>query len=477
LDAVSVAIKRQLGAGMTPATASSHSLSLWADGQQVAALGHEPLNDAWSLHYDHHWVETPEAFPLSPALPLGPPPNGYVAGAVKRFVENLLPEGRALDITATTYHVSKSNVFALINALGTETTGAFRFWRSGEAPPTIAATPPREVTRDELSRRLSERDAIPLAVWDGKVRMSIAGVQDKLMVYLDRPLDEGGRMFLVEPPLATTHILKPEPDRKATPHLVVNEHFCMSLAKRMGLPVADVSIYRTPRPVLVVTRFDRVVLDVDTGPVVQRLHIIDACQASDLPATYKYERNFGSGEHVPNIREGVSFAVLFDRVEQTVNKAAARLTLLRWALFQFLIGNSDAHGKNFSFFVRRQGLEPAPWYDLVSVVQYPGIDHELAMAYGDAFSLDEVGAFQLADFAKRCKVDRRLLNREATRLAKLATEHAPLQALVDDYLDDERAFAVQLRDFVVGQGVRLTALASEATRIRGEYLVGPKPIG
>lgn len=455
---------------MTPATAPPHSLGLWADGRQVATLGYEPLNDRWSLEYDQDWVDAPEAFPLSTALPLAPPPAGYAAGAVKRFVENLLPEGRALDITATTYHVSKSNIFALINALGTETTGAFRFWRAGEEPPSIAATPPREVIRDELNQRLSERDAIPLAVWDGKVRMSIAGVQDKLMVYLDRPLDEGGRMFLVEPPLASTHILKPEPGRTVTPHLVVNEHFCMSLAKRMGLPVADVSIYRTPRPVLVVSRFDRLVLNEGTGHVVQRLHIIDACQASDLPATYKYERNFGSGEHVRNIREGVSFEVLFDRVEQTVNKAAARLTMLKWALFQFLIGNSDAHGKNFSFFVRRQGLEPAPWYDLVSVVQYPGIDHELAMAYGDAFSLEEVGAFQLSDFAKRCKVDKRLLKREATRLAKLAVEHAPVQALVDDYGDDERVFAARLRDFVVGQAARLTALANDAAKIKNEYL-------
>lgn len=455
---------------MTPATAPGHSLALWADGRQVATLGYEPLNDRWSLDYDDDWVATPEAFPLSPALPLVPPLAGYATGAVKRFVENLLPEGRALDITATTFHVSKSNIFALINALGTETTGAFRFWRAGEEPPSIAASPPREVTSDELNQRLGERDAIPLAVWDGKVRMSIAGVQDKLMVYLDRPLDEGGHMFLVEPPLASTHILKPEPGRAVTPHLVVNEHFCMSLAKRMGLPVAEVSIYRTPRPVLVVSRFDRLVMNEGTGPVVQRLHVIDTCQASDLPVTYKYERNFGSGEHVRNIREGVSFEVLFERVEQTVNKAAARLTMLRWALFQFLIGNSDAHGKNFSFFVRRQGLEPAPWYDLVSVVQYSGIDHELAMAYGDAFSLEEVGAFQLSDFAKRCKVDKRLLKREATRLAKLAVEHAPFQALVDDYEDDEPAFAVELRDFVVGQAARLTALANDAAKIKNEYL-------
>lgn len=455
----------------TDSPTAPHALTLWADGQKVATLGYEALNDRWLLDYDADWVATPGAFPLSPALPLQPSADGHAAGAVKRFVENLLPEGRALDITATTYRVSKSNIYALISALGTETTGAFRFWRPDEAPPTIAGSPPREVTREELDKRLAERDEIPLAVWDGKVRMSIAGVQDKLMVYLDRPLDDGGRLFLVEPPLASTHILKPEPGRPVTPHLVVNEHYCMSLARRMKLPVAQVNILRAPRPVLVVGRFDRAVVQNVDGPTVQRLHIIDACQASDLPATYKYERNFGSGEHVRHIREGVSFEVLFERVEQTVNKAVARLTLLRWALFQFLIGNCDAHGKNFSFFVRREGLDPAPWYDLVSVVQYSGIDHELAMAWGDAFRLDEVGAFQLADFAQRCGVDKNLLKREATRLAKLAVEHAPTQALADDYIDDgERAFALQLRDFVVGQATRLTKLAAEAAKIKAEFL-------
>jgi serine/threonine-protein kinase HipA len=455
---------------MTEATGSPHALALWADGQEVATLGYEPMNDLWSLDYNVDWVNTPQAFPLSPALRFEPPASGYATGAVKRFVENLLPEGRALDIIASTYRVSKSNVFALINALGAETTGAFRFWRTGEAPPSVVSTPPREITREELNQRLSERDAVPLAVWDGKVRMSIAGVQDKLMVYVDRPLEDAGRLFLVEPPLASTHILKPEPGRTATPYLVVNEHFCMSLAKRIGLPVADVSIYRTPKPVLVVRRFDRVVQTRLEGPAVQRLHIIDACQAADLPATYKYERNFGSGEHVRDIREGVSFELLFNRVEQTVNKAAARLTMLRWALFQFLIGNSDAHGKNFSFFVRRQGLEPAPWYDLVSVVQYPNINHELAMAYGDAFLFKEVGAFHLADFAKRCNIDRRLLKREATRLAKLAVEHAPKQALADDYVDEERGFVEQVRAFIVSQAARLNTLASEAAEIKDEYL-------
>lgn len=108
---------------------------------------------------------------------------------------------------------------------------------------------------------------------------------------------------------------------------------------------------------------------------------------------------------------------------------------------------------------------------LVSVVQYPGIDHELAMAWGDTFKLEEVGTFQLADFARRCEVDKRLLQREATRLAKLAMEHAPTQALADDYVDEgERAFAGQLRDFVMGQADRLRKLAGEAAKIKDELL-------
>jgi serine/threonine-protein kinase HipA len=449
---------------------AGHALGLWAAGQRVATLGYEPMTAQWSLTYDPAWVRSADGFALSPALPLQPPAGGYVAGAVMRFVQNLLPEGRALEVAASAARVGRSNTFGLIQALGAETTGAFTFWPADEVPPIASTTPAREVTREELQRRLSARDAVPLALWDGRVRMSIAGMQDKLAVYLDAPLEAGGRMFLAEPPLASTHILKPDPLTDATPHLVVNEHFCMSLAGRMGLPVAPVSICRTPRPVLVVTRFDRTVQAHAGGTRVQRLHVIDACQAADLPVDFKYERNFGDGEHVRHIREGVSFATLSGCVERSVNKAATRLTLLRWALFQFLIGNTDAHGKNFSFFVSRQGLSPAPWYDLLSVVQYPSVSHDLAMAFGDEFVLDQVRAFQLADFAKRCGINRRLLGREALRLARLVRVQARAQAEVLDYEAGEQDFVLHLCDFVIGQAERLQGMALEVASIGDAYL-------
>lgn len=448
----------------------THALNVWAERSRVATIEHEGRDDHWALGYAESWVADAQSFPLSPALPLLRP---AASASIKRFIEHLLPEGRALDVAVTYNGLAKTNIFGLIWALGAETAGALRF--SGDvadAQPAGEAAM-REVPLQELDQRIGDRERVPLTIWDGKVRMSVAGLQDKLLVYLDRPLLEGGRLFLVDGQhLASTHILKPDTGNPQTPHLAINEHFCMSLARRMGLPVAEVSLLRTPRPVLVVRRFDREFGEDGRQPRVRRLHIIDAAQACDLPVPYKYERNLGSAEAVRHIRDGMSFKRLFDCADLTANKAAARLAMLRWALFQFLIGNSDAHGKNFSFFVHPGGLlEPTPWYDLVSVLQYEGFDTELAMAYGDVFSHADVSSFSLADFATRCGVGRQLMRREGQRLAKLAAAEAEAQAQAADYEGEaERAFVRDVADFTIRQAKRLAQLVADAARWKDEYL-------
>lgn len=450
----------------------SHELHLWADDQKVAVVSHDAKDDHWALTYDEAWAADPQSFPLSPALPLGLPASGHSSSTLRRFIEHLLPEGRALDVAVAYNGLAKSNVFGLIRALGSETAGALRFTAEADDVAPAVDPAPREIPLQELEDRIAQHENVPLTIWDGKVRMSVAGLQDKLLVYLDRPLLEGGRLALVEGRrLASTHILKPDTGQARMPHLAVNEHFCMVLAARMGLPAAQVSLLRTPRPVLVVRRFDRKV-QVDQRQVqVQRMHIIDACQACDLPVSCKYERNLGSAPEVRDIRDGVSFERLFRCAELTGNKAAARLTMLRWALFQFLIGNSDAHGKNFSFFVRPGGLlEPADWYDLVSVLQYEGFDSEMAMAYGDVFVHGEVSAFALADFATRCGIDRKLMHREGQRLARLAIAAAAEQALSADYLSEERPFVESLAAFVTQQAQRLSKLVADAAAIKAGYL-------
>ncbi|WP_426336682.1 HipA domain-containing protein [Pseudoduganella sp. R-31] len=440
----------------------THQLSLWLHKRHVADIGYEPLNEAWSLRYTDEWREDLQAFALSPAIPLN---TECSSAPIRRFIENLLPEGRALDIVASAQGVAKSNVYGLIRALGTETTGAFRFLPHGEDGSTEPARiRPREITLAELDERIGERESRPLAEWDGKVRMSVAGYQDKLLVYANGEPSEAP-MFLPDFPLASTHILKPEPVDARLPHMVANEHFCMTLAKRLGLPAAIVSILRTPRPVLAIARFDRTTHNDTSGAWVERKHIIDACQASDLPAAYKYERNIGSVGEAALYRDGVSLPRLFGLLAHATRKAADRLAMLRWALFQLMIGNSDAHGKNFSFFVNRSGLQAAPWYDLVSVVQYPQFSHDLAMAFGDEFNLDQIKAFSLADFAQRCGIDRQLLVRECRRLRDGVWQHAADVANSQPYLPEERELVNKIVEFALSQAHRLEAISREASRI------------
>src|SRR5690606_25957724 len=115
-----------------------------------------------------------------------------------------------------------------------------------------------------------------------------------------------------------------------------------------------------------VERFDR---EIVSDRQVKRLHIIDGCQALDLKNTYKYERNMGEGKDVAHIRDGASLIKLFEFCMQTRTPAKSMQTMLRWVLFNLCISNSDAHGKNVSFFVGnvRERLWPSPWYDLVNV--------------------------------------------------------------------------------------------------------------
>ncbi|HEU4653188.1 MAG TPA: HipA domain-containing protein [Steroidobacteraceae bacterium] len=437
---------------------STHALSVLDGTVRVGTLNYESLEEQFSFAYDRRWLDQQDSFSISPhILQSGPPAP---SSTVRRFLENLLPEGRALDIVSNANQVSKNNLYGLIRALGQETSGALSFYPA-DAVPTSISTSKREITPSELAQRIYERAEMPFMIWDGRVRMSIAGYQDKLAVYLD-----GERMYLVEGELASTHILKPEPSEGRLPMLVANEHFCMSLAHRLGLGTAPTSILRLPDPVLLIERFDRV----REHNAVKRLHIVDACQALNFPVSYKYERNFGAGRDVRDIREGVSFHRLFSLAEYSVQKAATRLALLRWALFNYLIGNCDAHGKNISFFCRHDGLWLAPFYDLVSVVQFDGLDHELAMAYGDEFLLGEISAFQWADFAQSTGTPRALLAREMRRISKAAIAAAPELAADSSFVGEERALTRRICAFVAEQANKLADAAQPMLKVESKWL-------
>lgn len=422
---------------------SRHALDVWDADVKVGTVAWDSLDDRFDFDYSPGWASRETAYPVSPQIPLrGEAPN---SSTVKRFIENLLPEGRALDIVATTHRVAKNNIFGLIRELGRESAGALAFVPEGESP-SNRPEKLREVSHSELARRIEERALVPFALWDGRVRLSIAGFQDKLPAFLD-----GDRIFLAEGALASTHILKPEPADARVAMLVANEHFCMSLTRALGVPVATVRILRVPNPVLVVERFDRA----REAERVRRIHIIDACQALDLPVSYKYERNLGSGRDVRQIRDGVSFPRLFSVNDFVTQKAVTAQAFTRWAIAQYLVGNTDAHGKNISFFSQPHGLSLASFYDIVSTVQYPDLDHELAMAFGDEFALEAVSPYAWADFAHRVNVPRQALVREMRRMAGVAQKQAPRLAAAPDYVGEERDVVVRISDFVRSQAAKL----------------------
>lgn len=459
----------------------THTLHVTTQDRQVGQLDFDAQDNRYSFAYARAWRDNSRSFYLAPALPLSA--DAFNSGTVQRFLENLLPEGRALDIASMMSQISKNNIFGLVQLLGKEPVGAFSFLALNVAEAEAATITSeaqhepirRVISEEELNQRIRERDAYPFPVWDGKVRLSLAGYQDKLQVLI-----EGDEMSLADGALSSTHLLKPDSQNPLTPHMVANEHFCMSVAAqlnralRLGLAVANVQLRRIPEPILLIERFDRLAQwhpEVSHRvQSVRRLHVIDSCQALDLPSTFKYERNFGSGSEVRHIREGVSFERIFSLLDKMVTPATARAYFVRWAILQLLIGNSDAHGKNLSFHVHPAGLSPAPMYDLVAVNAYGDqVENTMVMAYGDVFEPEEITPYALADFAYRTGTPLRQLAREITRMAGAIRQIAPMQAALDIYVGAEVDLVHHIADYMCAQATRLLDIVDQIPRVDANH--------
>lgn len=426
------------------------------DGQQVGVLSFDAEADLYSLVYCDAWLNHELRYPLSLALHFDSPKSP----AIKRYLENLLPEGSGLDAIAQSNHLSRSNVFGLIRAVGQESAGAMMLTPLGAmaAPSRLKH---RRIDDLELMSRIASRNWVPFSVWDGKVRLSIAGFQDKIAVFIDE-----GDAYLVEHPLASTHILKPLPQSSNLATVVANEHFCMRLAGLVGVGSAETRIKRVPAPVLVVERFDRR-FDASRA-LVERLHVIDACQLLDIPPAYKYERNLGDGKDVANIREGASLKRIFAMSDFAEHPFDFKRKLLRWVILQYLIGNADAHAKNLSFHVLPGGkLRLALTYDLVSTVIYNGLDESLAMSIGDAFKFKDIGAYQWALFAYECGIPVKFLVTELRRMLVSASRQIDAEIIDPTLLTHAESIDIRkIKDFIGGQ---IAQLQRDVTTVTEAY--------
>ncbi|MBV0882034.1 HipA N-terminal domain-containing protein [Noviherbaspirillum sp. L7-7A] len=239
------------------------NLVVWARRQRVGLLSYDGAMSQFACKYEPDWLDQRGAFALGPSLPLTPDPKQSAdqhSAVVRQFFQNLLPEGQALEDAAGVNNVSRTSVMGLLHVLGRETAGALMFTLPDEDLGQLGQ-PSRLLTDAELYQRIRERPQMLFSVWDGKVRLSIAGYQDKLVVY-----QEDGQWFLVEDPrLASTLIAKPEPVASFMAGMITNEFICMRLAAALKLPVANVHLRHVPEAMLVIERFDRVVMPATNG--------------------------------------------------------------------------------------------------------------------------------------------------------------------------------------------------------------------
>jgi serine/threonine-protein kinase HipA len=246
--------------------------------------------------------------------------------------------------------------------------------------PSVGRGSYEEVSIEALCARLNARPSMPLAEFAADLRMSLAGAQDKLPI-----LYRDGHFLLPRDGAASSHILKPANAR--FPDSVVNETFSTELAKRLGFIVSGVRIIQSDPAFVLIERYDRKFLSDGT---VERLHQEDFCQALGIAHQKKYESDGGPG-----------FTKCAAVLEKTASPGLNRLRLARWGIFNALIGNADAHGKNLSLLYGESRIpNMAPIYDLLSTAVYPELSTKMAMHIGGERLLDRIYGSQWERYSK-----------------------------------------------------------------------------
>jgi serine/threonine-protein kinase HipA len=369
--------------------------------------------NALEFTYATKWLKRGDAFPLSPRLALRKEP--WRGEEVLFFFANLLPEGAILDTLSKLRRIPRGNVYRLIEAFGRECAGAFEIVPEGEAKRGKRVDGYREYPRSELVADLAHlRDNIPLLAQHAELHLSLAGAQNKIPVrYAD------GKLWLPEGDAPSTHILKPAlQPQKLFPDSVQNEAFCLRLAGELGMPVAKAIVLVDPELLLLVERYDRAV----SARRIERLHQLDLCQLAGVLPDQKYEQDGGPG-----------FETCFGLIDRySAAPAADRLRLVDWTIFNYLIGNADAHAKNLSMLYGADGrLRLAPAYDLLATGYWRELSDGMAMAIGGERRPRWVQARHWQRFAESVGLNivqlrRRALDLSATALAKTADVAAEL---------------------------------------------------
>jgi serine/threonine-protein kinase HipA len=327
------------------------------------------------------------------------------------FFAGLLPDNkqtrrRLAHIISTRKSVTENDEFGMLFALGRDCPGAISLIAPDANPDDYDPYPPqyRVLSEAELAQHIRELPTRPLFADDaGETRLTLAGVHDKAAV-----IKVGNDIALPHGRTPSSHILKP--DICGLPGSIRVEHFCLEVARAIGLTTPRSRIMQAEdQTFMLLARYDRALHEKDGTRYLSRLHQEDFCQATGCFPDQKYERDGGPG-----------WKTLFSMLRYSHAPAHDRRELLRRAIFQYLIGNPDAHAKNYSLRWQHGALRLAPLYDVNNAKAFAGFYKaqriKLAMAIGGERNPDALTDDHWTRFGKEIGLSPKLVLAELETL-------------------------------------------------------------
>jgi len=362
------------------------------DGQTVGRVTRDE-RARLSFIYNNQWRDAKEAYPLSISMPLALTRHGN--DKIEPFLWGLLPDNpMVLDVWARKFQVSLRSAFGLIGAVGEDCAGAVQFVRP-ERLDDVLGRRPGEIewlNEADVAQRLRtlREDHSAWRTPHDTGQFSLAGAQPKTALLLS----EKGKWGVPSGRIPTTHILKP-PTGQFDGHSE-NEHFCLELARALGLPVVDSRIMRFQDEIaIVISRYDRI----RTADGLRRVHQEDVCQALAINPARKYQNEGG-----PGVRDIVDLLRTYSG-SQTEDVA----TFIDSMIFNWLIVGTDAHAKNYALLIGAGGrVRLAPLYDLASALPYAQIDikrAKLSMKIGGEYLFQNIQIRHWKKMAQELRLD------------------------------------------------------------------------
>ncbi len=350
------------------------------DGRMVF-IGRISGDDSGSARfsYDPAYLDSENPRPVSIGLPLQK--AAFTAAETETFFDGLLPEGFTRKTIASRLHLDERDYLSILAKLGRECLGAVQI----EAPGDGAVASYEKIDMAQL-KALAQEGVSKSAEIVMNTHLSLTGASGKVGLYYD-PASRA--WYLPKGTAPSTHIVKQSHVRLN--RIVLNEQLCLMTAQKCGITVPESFIIDTgggsEEEILFATkRYDRAVSEkgriVDGLRCPLRLHQEDFAQAMGIPASEKYET--GHDNYLKR---------MFDLLRNnSADPIRDQLKLWEIIVFNYLIGNTDAHVKNFSLLYdpTLRSVHLAPSYDIVSTAVYESSTRNMAFRIGGDLLLDDI---------------------------------------------------------------------------------------